>query len=120
MQPIEVNIYEPVPDKPGYIRQTGRKTVQQVYDELVQRLRDKDMLPDEYFSLSADEMAQEPFPEHRWIVCFAVRGGSEGHYVHIELIPLNGRRRILYLGKTFQGLARAQAIANACGAHLGY
>lgn len=119
-QPIEISIYEPHPDMPGYVLQAGRKTVRQVYDELVQRLKNDDMLPEYRFSIcvSAKDIAEEPFPEHRWIACFAVRGDSEGHCIHVEVIAPGGNRKLLYLGKTLQGLARAQAIANACGAHL--
>jgi hypothetical protein len=30
---------------------------------------------------------EKPFPQgYRWIACFAVRGGSEGWYVHVETV----------------------------------
>lgn len=120
MQPIEIDIYRPHPEKKGCLLQVGRKTVQQVYVELAQRLKERGMMPEEYFNISvgAENILELPFPEHRWIACFAVRGDSEGHFIHVEVIAPDGSRKLLYLGKTFQGLARAQAIANACGAHL--
>ncbi len=88
------------------------------------KLRDvlvEELLIDEYFSVP--NMAEQPFLEllksYRWIACFAVTGGSEGHYIHVDLIggyDLDGTGTALHLftGKTFLGLAHAHTIANRC------
>ena len=61
----------------------------------------------------------------RWIVCFAVTGTSEGHYIHIDLY-LDGYGEDggapnfhVALGKTFQGFDHAWKIAKRCAELLG-
>jgi len=53
---------------------------------------------------------------YRWIACFAVTGGSEGHYVHADLIGTKkchteDARLNLWLGKTFCGMEAACRVA---------
>lgn len=80
-----------------------------------------DDLIDEYLSVSID--TDQPFRKlaenYRWIACYAVTGGSEGHYIHIDLIhgydqDWSGKALHLITGKTFLGLNHAQKIANRC------
>lgn len=124
--PIEINLYEPVPDKPGYVKVSGRKTIKDVFEELEKRLKAQGFYPDEYFSNNNDseKEGEKPFPEFRWISCFAVTGDSEGHYIHVEIIycdeKLNiGRRDLMFLGKSFQGMDYAFEIAKICAKHMG-
>ena len=52
---------------------------------------------------------------HRWacIACYAVRGGSEGYWVHIDLILADGRRQMnIGMTKVWSWHA-ALALANA-------
>jgi hypothetical protein len=61
------------------------------------------------------------WPKHyRWIACYAVRGDSEGYYVHVDALvvppthsPLGTpwERRMLLLGKTFGGQEAAFRVA---------
>jgi hypothetical protein len=99
---------------------TETDTVADVFRKLRDVL-DEEKLIDEYFSVS--NMAEKPFwkllESYRWIACYAVTGGSEGHYVHVDLIggyDLDGTGTTLHLitGKTFLGLAHAHKIANRC------
>ena len=99
---------------------TETDTVADVFRKL-RNVLDEDQLIDEYFSMS--NMAEKPFwkllENHRWIACYAVTGGSEGHYIHVDLIcgyDLDGTGKVLHLftGKTFLGLAHAQRIASRC------
>ncbi len=99
---------------------TETDTVADVFRKLRDVL-DEEQLIDEYFSVS--NMAEQSFyklvENYRWIACYAVIGGSEGHYVHIDLVAgydLDGTGTTLHLitGKTFLGLAHAQKIANRC------
>lgn len=92
--------------------------------DVCQKLRDvlqAEALIDEYFSPSG--MTDQPFwklvERHRWIACYAVTGGSEGHYVHVDLVygydgDWTGKVLHLITGKTFLGLAHALKIANRC------
>ena len=85
----------------------------------------------EYFSLSIaathlhPRRADEPIGRYRWIACYAVTGGSEGHYIHVdrlyEAAPYASAitQEPLFLGKTFGGYARACEIAAYVGARLG-
>lgn len=99
---------------------TETETVADVCGKL-RAVLDEENLIDEYFSVSG--MAEQPFwklvESHRWIACYAVTGGSEGHYVHIDLIcgydhDWTGKALHLITGKTFLGLAHALKIANRC------
>jgi hypothetical protein len=128
-QPIEVEVWEPNPDKPGYLRFVRMKTVQEVYDELKARLEADDLLPDDYFQISSDfrysdeyrgkKLDEIPLPRHYWrIVSFAVRGSSEGYYVHIGTIFSSGKYQDLFLGKSFQGMEYALKVAAACTRHM--
>ncbi len=101
----------------GRILETRPKTIRQIYQYLRAGLGD---LIDEYFSILDDSTPSEgddaPWPlDSRWIAVFPVTGNSEGHYVHVEAIAPDGRRRLLYLAKTFQGMAHAWRIAQRLG-----
>lgn len=43
-------------------------------------------------SLVPEEWADRPMPDGRWIAVFPHRGGSEGWYVHIMVIPVQHSR----------------------------
>lgn len=125
-QPIEIELMEPVPDKPGYVRVRARRPIGEVLRELNAKLEVEGMLPDEYgfgasFSPTPphDRITAEPWPEWRWIAVYAVTGGSEGHYIHIDAIGREGQRTSIALAKTFEGWERAGAIAGAAGRLLG-
>lgn len=99
----------------GYIVETIPATINQVYEYLRKNMPD-DMI-DEYFSNMATygKNGDNAFPQdYNWIACYAVTGGSEGHYVHVDIIK-EDKRTLLYLAKTFRGYDHACAIA----AHLG-
>jgi hypothetical protein len=99
----------------GYIVETIPATINKVFDYLSKSMPD-DMI-DEYFSNMAkyDKNGNEAFPQdYNWIACYAVTGGSEGHYVHVDIIK-EDKRTLLYLAKTFRGYNHACEIA----AHLG-
>lgn len=99
-------------------------------------------LIDEYFS---GPSADGPVPhDYRWVACFAVTGGSEGHYIHVDfMVPVDRmvasegdfgekqhelsiapgcrlwRNVRLALGKTFKGMDHACEIARRCAVLLG-
>ena len=128
-QPIEIEIWEPNPDKPGYLRKNRVKTTREVYNELYAILNAEELI-DEYFNLDIEirynKSAVEPeFPPYKWIACYAVTGGSEGHYIHIDCINRGDSpdskptATNVFLGKTFQGMEHAQKIAARCAELLG-
>lgn len=76
----------------------------------------------DYFSMDMGTEDQ-PFPDnYHWIACFPVTGGSEGHYIHVDMIcsDMNGEhRKSLFLGKTFLGLGHAIEIAGKLARLMG-
>lgn len=119
---VETDVWAPDPEHPGYVQVTRRKTVDEVYDELVAALGGFDPYGciegcDEYFTISPSVRAMAPWPQGRTVV-FPVTGGSEGHYVHVEVLN-NGEHRLLILGKTFDGWDAAWAFAQKVARILG-
>lgn len=98
---IETDVWLPNPEKPGYVSLSHKRTLEEVYKDIVQALKEQEvweML--DYFNISTDKRdGKVPFPDYRWISVFLVRGGSEGFYFHIEAIH-EGKRELIYLGKT--------------------
>lgn len=98
------------------------KTIRAVYEEMYARLTASphgDAM--DYFSLSdGTPAAAKLIPvDFRWVACYPVTGGSEGHYIHVDLILKDGTTRLpLFLGKTFLGWAKACEIANFCAEAL--
>jgi len=81
---------------------------------------------DEYFSPGHDYprgAENQPIGNFWRIICYAVTGGSEGHYVHVEIVRERGedanRIDCLALGKTFRGWDHAWAMAKRCAELLG-
>ena len=114
---IETEIYEPNPEKPGWLREVRKKTLGEVYNETCQFLKERDIWDNlDYFHLDRDysdkEYSKKPFPAWKWIACYAVVGGSEGHYIHVDIITTNGEQKPLFLGKTFLGMEYALHVSN--------
>ena len=65
---------------------------------------------------------EAPLPDKYWrVICYAVAGASEGHYIHVDLILSHGepgKLVSLFSGKTFSGGAFAQKVANRCAVLL--
>jgi hypothetical protein len=87
-RPIEIYLYEPDQENPGFARYAGNRPVGDVFKELKQRLEAEGLLPEEYFCLEYPEPlkpnAGVPFPEFRRLACYAVTGANEGYYVHVD------------------------------------
>lgn len=135
--PVVVRIDRPRPDKPGYLKSAGARSIDAIYADLVEGLHsvrppwakedngidEVETYPsgiiDEYFSSVERWRAPEltgksPMPEGQ-IEWSAQRGGSEGWYIHGRLVPQGGKDTFLiFLGKTFQGLEHAYLIARWC------
>lgn len=87
-QPIQIEIYGPNPDKPGYLKRLRTRSYREVFDDLEAGLQAAEMV-DEYISLNCrndDPHQQAPIASYRWISVYAVRGDSEGYYIHIDFI----------------------------------
>ena len=153
-EPIEVDIWTPIteeedPEKAGQglLKFRGTRPIRPIIEELNARLKADDLATDEYgFTPSAevkyctcennvasgrahDHAWPSPFADAegwaaRWIACYAVTGGSEGWYIHIDVIQQNrgdvpNRAIRIALAKHFGGMAEAYAIAARAAMHLG-
>ncbi|MFH1921776.1 MAG: hypothetical protein ABIP48_18075 [Planctomycetota bacterium] len=81
---------------------------------------------DEYFSIGHDHprgAEDQPIGQFWRIICYAVTGGNEGHYVHVEIVREKGlpgeQIDTLALGKTFRGWDHAWTMAKRCAELLG-
>ena len=75
LKTIEIDKYEPIPDKPGRCRAVGQASKQEIFDQLKDHLEYVGMLPDEYFIISTQQ--PESIPENwRDFTCNVSYGGS--------------------------------------------
>jgi hypothetical protein len=114
---IETDVWEENPEKKGYLRKVRNKTVKEVFDETVAFLKERDLYDElDYFSIShpwSIDAKKTDFPNPwRWIACYAVVGGSEGHYIHVDVIDTEGKREMIFIGKTFSGMDHALKVSN--------
>lgn len=104
------------------ISENGRvaknKTVEEIFAELVTLLKKDGLYPDEGLSIMYMKEDQE-LPSYRWIACYPVTGGAEGHYIHVDIVTYENERIPVFIGKTFQGFGFAAKVAMACAKHLG-
>lgn len=84
---IEVDKYEPHPEKQGWVRHVGMRTYGEVYRELEAHLKEMDMMPDEYFSSSYDlrHKDKDELPDFSEALCHVNFGSNEGIYLDIVL-----------------------------------
>ena len=118
MEPVEIEIYETVPGQPGLVRRVHNRTVGEVWQDLKDRLEKEGLLPDEYMGVAASANGAREFPRYRFLACYPVTGGNEGHYIHVDVLK-DGKNIPIFLGKTFQGMDFAAVVAAACARHLG-
>ncbi len=121
--PVPTCTDHPIPDKPGYVTERARP-VAEVIGELNAQLAplfDEGRFSDVTAWTKAPSDPAPMWPlRWAWIACYAVTGGSEGHYIHIDVITRETRVAVaMGLCKTFQGYAHACAIAAAAGEILG-
>ena len=109
---VEIEVYKPHPDKPGFLALERRKTPNEVTDELEAGLKDVGLEGEfDYFGLAIGTKFQghgdKPIPKYHHAVAYVVRGGSEGYYVHVDVaLPADGVNDLLThlpiaVGKTF-------------------
>lgn len=108
MKFIETAIYEPIPDKPGYVTLKERRKVYDVFHEIEQELKNVGLYPDEYFLLDTefnDEKAV--MPDVCKVICYTQWGDSEGIYLDVDFIVYNENakkyeRKSFITGKTLK------------------
>jgi hypothetical protein len=128
---LEIDQYIPHPEKEGYLKQIDNIT----YEDLARAVRwylenhgqelDPDPDPEgprpfahrlDYYGLGLDTRQEQkkPIARHTWLAIFAVTGGCEGVYIHVEEInSQENTRRLIYLAKTFERMEFAYQVAGA-------
>lgn len=85
MEIIKLEIWEPDPDKPQFLRYVGQPVAEDVFKELEQRLKDTGFLPDEYFLMGMEWEHGRRIPKGADLFCTTDYGSSEGIYVDVYL-----------------------------------
>lgn len=84
---INTEKWEPVPEKPGYVRLAGQRKTEDVFRELQDFLEKENLMPDEYFQMTPGfEKSYPLFPKTEDFRCYAQWGVSEGIYLEVELL----------------------------------
>ncbi len=104
---IDTEGWERGPD--GLLHRTRIKTVLEVFAEIRAVVGPEPRGAEEGLSVAPWIPADHTWPPGR-IVVLAVTGGSEGHYVHVEILA-DRHCECVGLGKTFQGNDAAWALA---------
>ena len=120
---VNIENYQPVLDEngeaTGMLRNVGNRTGREVVADLIAAMGP---LAEEveYASLGMAfaYMGLTAVPPYRRVAVYAVAGGSEGHYVHVDLhvqshTEANTLNVVnLMLVKTFMGMSHARQVAN--------
>jgi hypothetical protein len=107
-------------EKTGYTTRVKGRPLEEIYKKVISRIEDNGLIIDEYATISSDARLEHKLEE--WpddvsrIMCYAVRGGSEGHYVHVDVVvskPYEKPEVIgIFLIKTFLGMDHALRLSN--------
>ena len=81
MKTIELEIWEPNPEDPRYMRYAGQPVAEEVFAELGQRLEGMGMMPDEYFLMDREWENGREIPRGADIFVTTDYGESEGVYL---------------------------------------
>lgn len=106
----------------GYSVRVGGRPLREILQKLSSGLKDAGLIVDEYFSVGTQaELTREwtCWPDNVFrIAVFAVEGGSEGHYVHVDVYYKDDSydREVkvtnVFLLKTFLGMEHALRLSN--------
>jgi len=113
-------------EKTGTVRRIKGRTAGEVMADLSYEARE--LLKEvEYADLSysfgrrtdGSQDSETEVPKVRRVACYAVTGGNEGHYVHVDIHTPDNEQVPFILVKTFMGMDHARAISNKLADLLG-
>jgi hypothetical protein len=100
-------------NKKGYVRNEVGKPMEEVMEFLKQEITNAGINLEEYDYFQAGCLGPENWPVlYRRIVAFAIPGGNEGHYIHLDIYAMDGKVETIVLGKTFMGMDHALELSN--------
>lgn len=89
-----------VTDRSYVVNEIGRP-IGQVFRDIEKQIpRDILMEFDSYGVHCYPMKPTDPFPTYHWLAIYYVTGGSEGYWVHIDLINGDNERTLIWLAKT--------------------
>ena len=106
-------------ERTGFATRVKGRPVMEIYRKLEALVHSAGLIVDEYFTISPDAEYTHNLVE--WpdnvvcIMCYAIEGGSEGHYVHVDVQVRNGRDTEtigVFLIKTFLGMGHVLRLSN--------
>ncbi len=114
---LEIEKYVPTEGKPGYVHFDKmctlgefKSAIEEYLKGIILKVENQDdySVYDwlDYFSFaifdSVDEtpLKDRQMPRFRWLYCFVCKGGSEGHYFHIDSMNNEGKTTQLFIAKT--------------------
>jgi hypothetical protein len=104
-------------DRPGTVKDPEYAPVAELLTALNAHLKARDLEPEEYGFSSLAARYEDPDvrvpASYRWLIAFAVEGGSEGYYIHVGAMtstPTGAAYTEFGLAKTWD-VTRAYAIA---------
>lgn len=74
------------PDEHHHVKQIGMAKAIDIFNQLRDHLKNRNMLPDEYFLYSGDEDSDKELPNYDFALCIPNFGDSEGVYLDIVLV----------------------------------
>lgn len=81
MKPIELELWEPNPEDPRYMKYACQPVAEAVFKELGQRLEDMGLMPDEYFLMDREWENGREIPKGADVFVTTDYGESEGVYL---------------------------------------
>ena len=97
---IETEVWEPHPEKKGWMRKVRNKTYIEIYNEIIGLLLEHKMYDkfSAFFTEKSIRMEDE-LPERSQFVCYAMPGFNEGSFVFVDVkTPENSK--LLFMGRT--------------------
>lgn len=104
---IDLEIWEPHPEKKGMVRFSGCRKIKDVFDELYNSLKENNLLPDEYFLLSYKLNDGAAVPRDATVEVKTRWGSNEGIYIDVDFISRDGQNVHFATGKSLDETSEA-------------
>jgi hypothetical protein len=100
-------------DDRGYVQNETGKPLDDVQKFLEAEIEKAGIDLKEYDYFSTMKYERKTWPAlYRRVFAFACPGGSEGHYIHLDMQTMDGAIETIFLGKSFMGLDHALELSN--------
>lgn len=113
---IETEVWVDNPNKEGYLKLERRKSFLEVFNEVINAVKDENEFSElDYFLLDHEirhgKYKKALFPKVYKFICYANEGANEGHYIHVDILTEEGLVNFI-TAKTFLGIEHALKLSN--------